>query len=126
MELRTLARTEIPARAGKEGDTFYVELDIPETVRAAVIDISLKGIGIEIRDLDRTKADYLRNVSELFLKIHAGNTFFIAGVRNVWNNVTAQGKGFTYKGGMIISIISPQDNIQLASIINMMRNEGSC
>ena len=126
MELRTFARTEVPGGIGIERDIFYVELDIPDTVRAAVIDISLKGIGIEIRDLDRSRVDYLLRESELFLKIHAGDTFFIAGVRNVWNNVTAQEQGFTYKGGMSISIISPQDNIQLASFIDLIRGGGSC
>ena len=95
----------------------WLVFEFLDNLKGAIVDISLKGIGFQISGISREMSEILAEKKDYFLKIHAGEEFFLAGVKNRWYVVEKD----LYRGGVEIEIISPDDSVRLNNLITALR-----
>ncbi|MCU0848953.1 MAG: PilZ domain-containing protein [Spirochaetes bacterium] len=119
MEKRGAARVSIPeSRLMLKDEGVFFDID---EIRGRPVDISLKGIGVEIPDLTPQQAERLRGPGELFINLHLGDDAISAGVKKAWFVVREDGGRILFKGGLSIDVISPQDRLKLHGFIEGIR-----
>jgi hypothetical protein len=105
-----------------EWGEVHVEFDFDNSIRGRPLDISLKGIGIEIPGLDNQQLEMIKNCENYMVKLHFGEEFLLAGLKNAWSRVIYEEGKMIFKGGFTIDVISPQDRLKLSGIIETIRN----
>jgi putative SOS response-associated peptidase YedK len=86
-----------------------------------MLNVSLGGFCVQAADLGPEQVSFLKSHDTFFVRINAGRAFFLAGVRKVWESATPADSGMRYSAGLSITVISPEDNLALSSLIERMR-----
>lgn len=101
---------------------IYIEFEFLDNLKGTIIDISLKGVGFEVTGISSENAEILSKEKDYFLKIHAGEEFFLAGVQNRWYVLDTSQGSLVYKGGVELQILSLEDSVKLNELISALRN----
>jgi len=101
---------------------LVVEIDLNKgPLRGRVVDVSLKGLGIELNELAKDQLEEVKDFNDYFVKIFYGGDSVLAGVKNIWNSIQKEDGAFLFRGGILITIISPEDNLKLQSFVEKFR-----
>ncbi len=106
-----------------DADDVYIELEFLDNLKGKIADISLKGVGFEIEEISREQMDILSGNEEYYLKIYVEKEFFLVGVKNRWHSTNMNGGKPSFRGGVEIDIISPEDSVRLVNLIQRMRED---
>jgi len=124
MDKRESERLNLKGAGQREtgiGD-LVVEIDLSEgPLRGRVVDVSLKGLGVELNELAGDQLEELKDLNEYFIKIFYGGDSVLVGVKNIWNSIHKEDGTFLFRGGILITIISPEDNLKLQLFIEKFR-----
>jgi len=124
MTSREAERFEYSGLIGSDpalGD-LHVEFEFFDNLKGTVVDISLKGVGFEVSGISDENAEILGKKKDYFIKIHAGEEFFLAGVQNRWYVLDRSQNSLVYKGGVELKILSPEDSMKLNGLISALRS----
>ena len=102
-------------------DKIYLEIDIEHIIRARVVDLSLKGVGFEIDNLDEKHVEKFRKLSAMFVKIFFDSETIFVEVEKIWDIITEIDGGTVLKGGFQFSVIASEDRIKLSKLIEEIR-----
>ncbi len=109
-------------RERAEGGDSYVELSLDAgPVRAEIKDLSVRGVGLELANPAAGLPDLLASLEDLFIKIVIGDRMFVANSKRAWSAVVKKGARETLAAGLRITMIAPEDSLELARIIEGMR-----
>jgi hypothetical protein len=97
------------------------EFDFDRSLRGRVVDISLKGLGIEIGDLNIIQSRKIGNLDKYLLNIIFGEVSILAGVKSVWSQELPTEESLMLKAGVLIDLISTEDRLKLSEIIEKIR-----
>ena len=104
-------------------EAIYIETDLEGTpCRGTIRDLSLRGMGVQFPGLTGDQYGALRALDEFFLKIYIGEDFIIAGVKAVWRSHITTEEGFTYRGGMVFTIVAQEDMLRISTLVHELRN----
>lgn len=96
--------------------------DFNRELAGDVVDVSLKGFGIEIRNITGSHMEEIKAASNYMITVDFGAETVMAAVRNAWNMVRFEGGAMIFRGGVAIDVMSPEDRIILSNIIEKMRS----
>ncbi|OHD70602.1 MAG: hypothetical protein A2W19_03435 [Spirochaetes bacterium RBG_16_49_21] len=103
-------------------DEVSCGFDFDQSLRGRVVDISLKGLGIEIDNLNSIQTQKVKNLDKYLLTIKFGDDTILAGVKSIWSQVLHGNGNMLFKGGVLIDLISTEDRLTLWGIIEKIRN----
>jgi hypothetical protein len=109
--------------AERSGNFADFELD-GISLRAAVTDISLKGVGLEFPSMNDDTRALLENSSTLFVRINIDDAVVFAGLNRSWFVSDAESKS-SFRGGFSFNILSPDDALLLHRIIGIIRERNA-
>jgi hypothetical protein len=95
--------------------------DFDPDVRGRVVDISLTGFGIEIRNLTGIQAEKLETLNTYLITLAFGTDSLMAGVKSIWKKMMFEGGYMIFKQGVLIDLISPEDRLSLSGVIEKIR-----
>lgn len=107
---------------GLSPEDFSIEFEFLDNVRGRITDISLNGVGFEIDEISASDMENLAGSEDYFIKIFVENELFLAGVRNRWHVKGKAGSAPLYRGGVQITIMSPEDLKRLSGLIRRLRD----
>ena len=104
-------------------EAIYIETDLEGIpCRGTMRDLSLRGMGAEFPGLTGDQYGTLRALDEFFLKIYIGEDFILTGVKAVWRSHIVTEEGFTYRGGMVFTIVAPEDMLRISALVDELLN----
>lgn len=123
MEYREIDRHEI---SDAVLDTYALnevscEFDFDRSLRGRVMDISLKGLGIEIHGLNVIQSRKIGSLDKYLLTITFGKVSILAGVKSVWSHELPGEGSVMFKAGVLIDLISTEDRLKLSEIVEKIR-----
>lgn len=108
--------------AGKAAAGIAVcRFDFNRDLTATLVDISLKGFGIEIAPVSGSQVDEIKNMGNYMITVDFGTETVMAVVKNAWNMVLFEKDKMIFRGGVAIEVMSPEDRIVLSNIIEKIR-----
>ncbi len=109
--------------SGKPGVAIAkCRFDFNRDLTGDVVDVSLKGFGIEIRNISDSLVTEIQSAGNYMITIDFGNETIMASVNNAWNMVRFENGNMLFRGGVAINVMSPGDRIILSKIIERMRS----
>jgi hypothetical protein len=126
MENRINERFDPALSPRGKGDDLHLsaDMEIPGRVRMNMRNLSLGGFCVQSADLGPEQLSFLKSHDTFFVRINSGRDFFLVGVRKVWESAAAGDSGMRYSAGLSITVISPEDNLTLSSLLERMRRGG--
>jgi hypothetical protein len=97
------------------------EFDFDRSLRGRVMDISLKGLGIEIHGLNVIQSRKIGSLDKYLLTITFGKVSILAGVKSVWSHELPGEGSVMFKAGVLIDLISTEDRLKLSEIVEKIR-----
>jgi hypothetical protein len=124
MESRKAARYPVSDTGGLHPDLagLSCDFDFDRKLKGMLVDVSLGGFGLEIRDITGTQVEDYKARDNYIITIYFGTDSMIADVKNVWNRVLFDQGRMVLKGGASIDIISTEDRLKLSGIIEKIRS----
>lgn len=124
MNQREADRVAIKETAGGKPGAVIAKcrFDFNRDLAGDLVDLSLKGFGIEIRNITSSLIEEIKSMENYMITIDFGNEKIMAAVKNVWNMVLFENGVMIFRGGIAIDVISPGDRIILLNIIEKTRS----
>jgi c-di-GMP-binding flagellar brake protein YcgR len=124
MEMRQNFRYNLEVKEGEKSDIgpMQCSFDFDRSLRADIVDISLSGMGLEMRSITPAQAEAVKNLESFMLTMTLGKDSMLTGVKKAWNMVSLDNESMIYRCGVSIDVISPEDRLKLAGIIRTIRN----
>jgi len=108
---------------GKPGAVIArCSFDFNRELAGDVVDVSLKGFGIEIRNITGSLMEELKTAGNFIITVDFGGETVMAAVRNAWNMVRFEDGVMIFRGDVAIDVMSPGDRIILSNIIEKLRS----
>lgn len=95
--------------------------DFNQALSGDVVDVSLKGFGIEIRNSTSSLIEELKAAGNYMITVDFGTETIMAAVRNAWHMVRFDDGAMIFRGGVAIDVMSPGDRLILSKIIEKIR-----
>jgi hypothetical protein len=109
-------------KKGYDRSEIRAELQFGEAaVQAGIVDISVKGICVELSSADRPPAGDPDSGGSIFIKIVLRDTAIMVNGRIAWSAVAKKGGENVVKAGLEFTVISPEDSLALSEIIGAVR-----
>ncbi len=121
MAIRSSERYKVSdfVRDGYGLGDIHAELQFENTrVMGNVVDISVRGAGVEVDSPDPEFPLRFRQGEALFLKINFRDDTILVNARIAWSAATGRGGAAIVKCGLEFTVISPEDTLKLSEIIN--------
>jgi hypothetical protein len=96
---------------------IHLEIKNDIAFNPVVIDISMYGIGFSIEE----NVDVFDSLTDFFININFCDRTVLAEVKKVWSVRTEESGRKLLKGGLVFSVLSPEDRLYLADYLNAMR-----
>jgi hypothetical protein len=122
MDKRNERRFEIieNLKGGFSVDNIRLEFDIAGPVEAKVVDISASGIGFKIENVEPRQLSFEADKT-LFVKIIVIDEVLLIEAKVAWFSEKKTGNSHIINGGLKIEILSNEDRMKLAKIIENIR-----
>ena len=123
MNLREADRFTVGEIAGGKPGTVIAKcrFDFNRDLTGDLVDLSLKGFGIEIRNITGSLIEEIKAMGNYMITIEFGNETIMAAVKNAWNTVLFENGSMIFRGGVAIDVMSPGDRVILLNIIEKTR-----
>lgn len=108
--------------AGEAAAIATCRFDFSPNLVGELIDVSLKGFGIEIRNITGSLIQEIKAAGSYMVTVNFGGETVMAAVKNVWNTVSFEKGAMIFRGGVAIDVMSPADRITLMNIIEKTRS----
>jgi hypothetical protein len=124
MNLREADRFTVQEIAGGKAGVVIAKcrFDFNRDLRGDLVDLSLKGFGIEIRNITSSLIEEIKSMGNYMITIDFGNEAIMAAVKNVWNMVLFENGSMIFRGGVAIDVMSPGDRVLLLNLIEKTRS----
>ncbi|OHD67006.1 MAG: hypothetical protein A2176_16160 [Spirochaetes bacterium RBG_13_51_14] len=124
MELREAIRYDLNDLPGDKRDfrLLSCQLDFIPELRGTLVNVSLKGFGIEIDGITGSQVQNIQSMDAFMITIFFNDDSLVVGVKNIWNRILFEKGAMIYKGGLAIEIISSEDRLKLSGIIGTIRH----
>ncbi|MFH0974808.1 MAG: hypothetical protein V1874_03380 [Spirochaetota bacterium] len=100
-----------------------IEINSDRIYRLKVIDINVNGIGYSIEETEALSGiDEFAKMTNYYINIIFSDKSILAEGKKVWSSITGGAGRRTLKGGLVFSIISPEDRLYIAKYINSLRS----
>ena len=100
-----------------------VEINTNMLFKPEIIDISMNGLGFAIKKYDDSvNFDEFDKLSTFFINIYFFNKVILSEVKKIWSIIIEEEGNKVLKGGLIFSVMSPEDRLHLAEYFNNIRN----
>jgi len=100
-----------------------VEINTNMLFKPEIIDISMNGLGFAIKKYDDSvNLDEFDKLSTFFINIYFFNKVILSEVKKIWSIIIEEEGNKVLKGGLIFSVMSPEDRLHLAEYFNNIRN----
>ena len=100
-----------------------VEINTNMLFKPEIIDISMNGLGFAIKKYDDSvNLDEFDKLSNFFINIYFFNKVILSEVKKIWSIIIEEEGNKVLKGGLIFSVMSPEDRLHLAEYFNNIRN----
>ncbi len=101
----------------EEYENVFIEIKFDKPIKAYVTDISMNGIGYEIKSLNFEDQKKLHDTDDFFVNINLIENKLLVEVKKAWSALT----GNVYRGGLLFSVISPEDRLVLLKFLENIR-----
>ena len=123
MDKRQAARFSLTSdRDSLRKNDVYFEFELNGVIRGIAVDVSLLGIGLIIYDITEKQIENLKKMDEIFIKLFFEDDIMLVGVKNVWNRLISEAGKIVFKSGVRINIISTEDKLKLANLVERLRS----
>ena len=99
----------------------YIEIMAEPPVRAVITDISMNGLGFEIPEGETDAVKKIEVADKFFINIHLGGEVILIDTKKTWGSVVKGKDGTVYQGGVIFTMISPNDRLTLLKFLENVR-----
>jgi len=96
--------------------------NLSEKIEGRAVDISLSGLGYEIRDINDDRLKELTKSTDMYIDLVFDSESILVGVKNVWNTVTKEQSVNVCRGGLRFEIIADDVRLRLNEHIRAMRD----
>jgi hypothetical protein len=121
MNLREAKRYTGREITGDGGVIAKCRFDFNRELIGDLIDVSMKGFGIEIRNITNTIIEEIKAADNFMITVDFGDETIMAAVKNAWNMVIFEKGVMIFRGGVAIDVMSPADRIILENRIEKIR-----
>lgn len=100
-----------------------VEINTDVLFKPEIIDISMNGLGFAIKKYDDSiNLDEFDKLSNFFINIYFFDKVILTEVKKIWSIIIEEAGNRVLKGGLVFSVMSPEDRLHLAEYFNNIRN----
>lgn len=100
-----------------------VEINTDVLFKPEIIDISMNGLGFAIKEYDDSvNLDEFDKLSNFFINIYFFDKVILSEVKKIWSIIIEEEGNRVLKGGLVFSVMSPEDRLHLAEYFNNIRN----
>jgi hypothetical protein len=124
MDSRKNKRFILSGKIEDAASIIFIEFDLDKTesIKAGIFDISLGGLAAEISSLTEEQISKIEALDDFFIRLHCKQIKFLIGVEPVWRIFKKQGRSTLFKGGFKFDLISEEDRLKLADLIEDLRS----
>ncbi|MBN2403497.1 MAG: PilZ domain-containing protein [Spirochaetes bacterium] len=100
-----------------------LEIKADKIYKSNIIDISINGLGylIEVSG-DSSDIDNIDKLDNFFISISLKKKVILTEVKKIWSIILEKPGKRVLAGGVIFSVISPEDRLAIANYINTIRS----
>lgn len=100
-----------------------VEINTDVLFKPEIIDISMNGLGFAIKECDDSvNLDEFDKLNNFFINIYFFDKVILSEVKKIWSIIIEEEGNRVLKGGLVFSVMSPEDRLHLAEYFNNIRN----
>jgi hypothetical protein len=102
---------------------IYLEIKTDEKFNPRVIDISINGLGFMLEENDNS-VNFIEfeKLENYFVSINLINKTILVEVKKIWSVIIEKAEKRILTGGLVYSVISPEDRLTIAEYINTFRS----
>jgi hypothetical protein len=101
---------------------IHLEINTNKKYNPRVIDISMNGLGYVIEENDSINLNEFDKLKNYFISINIVNKTILVEVKKIWSIIVKKAEKKILNGGLVFSVISPEDRITIAEYINTIRS----
>lgn len=120
-EIRQDKRYSISEYLKDELRNIYIEIMIDKPVRADITDISMNGLGFEIKKFNEDDRKQIEKTGNFFINIHVAGEKILIDSKKTWGAVVKVKEDNVYRGGLMYKMVSPGDRLILLKFLEKMR-----
>ncbi len=120
-EKRESERYSISEYLKEKYNNIYIEIIIEDAIRANVIDMNMNGVGFEIDSLDKPEMEKIEEKDSFFIKLYIGDEVLFVEVKKMWSAFLGKEQEMVLKGGLMFSVMSPKDRLNLFKFLEGTR-----
>jgi hypothetical protein len=87
-----------------------------------ITDISINGLGYAFEENDSINLDDFDKLENYFISINFVNKVILVEVKKIWSVIIQKAGKKILTGGLVFSVISPEDRLTIAKYINTIRS----
>jgi hypothetical protein len=102
---------------------IYLEIKTDKKYNPRVIDISISGLGFSLEEKDNSASFHeFEKLENYFISINLINKTILVEVKKIWSIIIEKAGKRILTGGLVFSVISPEDRLTIAKYINTIRS----
>jgi hypothetical protein len=122
-EKRKNIRYEISEYIKEESfNDISLEINTDRIFIPRVTDISINGLGYALDEHDSINLDEFDKLENYFININLINKMILVEVKKIWSIIIQKRGKRILTGGVVFSVISPEDRLTIAKYINTIRS----
>lgn len=125
-EKRKDSRYSISEYLEDEFRNVNIEIMTDPPVRAFITNISMNGLGFEIPDGKADAGKKIEGDDKFYINIHIGGDIILVNTKKIWGAVVKVKKGTVYQGGVMFTMVSPNDRLILQRFLEHNKKEHDC